>query len=218
MKSGLFFWALVLAACGSGEQVATLTHDLEECREDVEKLEERIEEAEESSGSRSGSSRDRSSSRSSSREELERMRALGYGEGRVGQRSGGAFGLPFGASRLREMRSECAANVMAIKTTEMAYDAEYNTFLTVSPHPRGLPGREPRPWGNGNTDFQKLGWHPDGSVRGTYSVATTVASSTVAGGDFTVKGRCDVDGDGVFAVYTATKSINTVFLNNNDTY
>jgi hypothetical protein len=100
----------------------------------------------------------------------------------------------------------------------MAYDAEYNTFLTATAHPVGTPGREPRNWGNGNTDYQKLGWSPDGRVRGQYSVATTVASSRVAGGDFTVKCRIDVDGDGVYAVYTATKSINTVFLNSNDTY
>ena len=204
---GLSVLALGLAGCGNAEEVKALTDDLEECREDVEKLEDRIDEMRDSERSPDGPDRGSTAVPTTRRE-----------EGRIGKRSGGAFGLPFGASRLREMRAECPSNVKAIKDTEMAYDAEYNTFLTVVAHPTGLPGREPRTWGQGNTDFQKLGWHPDGNVRGTYSVVTTVASSTVPGGDFTVFGRCDVDGDGVYAVYTATKSINTVFLNNNDTY
>ncbi len=37
----------------------------------------------------------------------------------------------------------------------------------------------------------------DADVRGSYSV-------TVAGGDFVVRGSCDVDGDGHRAVYEAT--------------
>ena len=119
---------------------------------------------------------------------------------------------------LKAARQECANNVLAIKKAEMAYDAEYNTFVTAVAHPSTTPNKSPRDWGNGNTDFQKLGWHPDGKVRGTYSVATTAAGSSTPGGNFTVKGSCDVDADGTSAVYTATKSINTVFLNTNDTY
>ena len=130
-----------------------------------------------------------------------------------------AIAIPnFVEMQYRAKRAEIPSNVKAIKETEMAYDAEYNTFLTATAHPTGTVGKSPQNWGNGNTDFQKLGWHPDGKVRGQYSVATTVASSTVAGGDFTVTGTCDVDADTTNASYTATKSINTVFLNTNDTY
>ena len=130
-----------------------------------------------------------------------------------------AIAVPnFVEMQYRAKRAEIPSNVRAIKETEKAYDAEYDTFLTATAHPTGSLGKSPQNWGNGNTDFQKLGWLPDGKVRGQYSVATTVASSTVAGGDFTVKGVCDVDADTTEAAYTATKSINTVFLNTNDTY
>ena len=130
-----------------------------------------------------------------------------------------AIAIPnFVEMQYRAKRAEIPSNVKAIKETEMAYDAEYNSFVTAAAHPSTTANKVPRDWGNGNTDFQKLGWPPDGKVRGTYSVATTAAGSSTPGGNFTVKGSCDVDADGTSAVYTATKSINTVFLNTNDTY
>ena len=46
----------------------------------------------------------------------------------------------------------------------------------------------------------------------------TAASGSNPGGDFLVTGEADVDGDGTVAQYTATKSVNTTFNNNNDTY
>lgn len=58
-----------------------------------------------------------------------------------------------------------------------------------------------------------LGWAPDGPVRGSYWVEVSPD-----GLDFTVFGVADIDGDGQQAWYTATKSINTVFLNSNDVY
>jgi len=39
-----------------------------------------------------------------------------------------------------------------------------------------------------------------------------------AGTDFTVFGVQDIDSDGEKAWYTGTKSVNTVFLNQSDTY
>ena len=130
-----------------------------------------------------------------------------------------AIAIPnFVEMQYRAKRAEIPSNVKAIKEVEMAYDAEYNAFVTATAHPTSTIGKSPVAWGNGNTDFQKLGWSPDGKVRGKYSVATTAASSSVPGGNFTVKGACDVDADSTEAQYTATKSINTVFLNTNDTY
>ena len=130
-----------------------------------------------------------------------------------------AIAIPnFVEMQYRAKRAEIPSNVKAIKETEMAYDAEYNTFVTAAQHPVSASGKSPQDWGNGNTDFQKLGWSPDGKVRGQYSVVTTTPGVNTPGGDFTVKGECDVDADTELATYTATKSINTVFLNTNDTY
>ena len=107
-----------------------------------------------------------------------------------------AIAIPnFVEMQYRAKRAEIPSNVKAIKEVEMAYDAEYNAFVTATAHPTSTVGKSPVAWGNGNTDFQKLGWSPDGKVRGAYSVATTAASSSNPGGNFTVKGVCDDKGD-----------------------
>ncbi len=114
----------------------------------------------------------------------------------------------------RAKRAEVPSNVDGIKTAELAYDAAFDEFVPTAPHPRRvqeLTG-DAVPWRN-PTDFNTLGWSSDGDVRGTYWVDVPPDGS-----DFTVHGAVDIDGDGTVAHYTATKSINTVFLNNNDTF
>ena len=130
-----------------------------------------------------------------------------------------AIAIPnFVEMQYRAKRAEIPSNVKAIKDTEMAYDAEYNVFVTAASHPTSTPAKSPVAWSGGNTSFQHLGWQPDGDVRGRYAVSTTPPSSGTPGGDFVVTGICDVDADSVIATYTATKSVNTSFHNNNDTY
>ena len=77
--------------------------------------------------------------------------------------------------------------------------------------PDGTPGKAQRAWPAGS-NFDTLGWGPDGEVRGSYMV-TTVSST-----DFLVTGICDVDGDAQYASYTSTKSINATLNTTNDTY
>lgn len=55
--------------------------------------------------------------------------------------------------------------------------------------------------------FNRLNWHPDGAVRGIYSVKTKAPSSASPGGNFVVTGLADIDGDKVILTYTATKSL-----------
>ena len=59
--------------------------------------------------------------------------------------------------------------------------------------------------------FETLNWMPDGDVRGSYSVKTKEQSGMAM--DFTIIGVMDADGDGKFATYTATKSVNPVKTN-----
>lgn len=131
-----------------------------------------------------------------------------------------AIAIPnFVEMQYRAKRAEIPSNVDGIKTAQMGYDAAFDEFISCLDHPGAASiGKKQVDWAGGNTDFQKLGWSPDGKVRGTYAVDTTVASASVKGADFTVTGICDVDADSNPADYTATKSINTVFLDNNDTY
>ena len=130
-----------------------------------------------------------------------------------------AIAIPnFIEMQYRAKRSEVPSNVKGIKTAELGYDAAFDTFVQATAHPTTTASKQQVDWAGGNADFQKLGWAPDGKVRGVYTVTTTAAGGGSAGGDFTVTGTCDVDGDGVIAQYTATKSVNATFNNNNDTY
>ena len=111
----------------------------------------------------------------------------------------------------RAKRAEGPINVDAIKTAEVSYEATFDSYIAATGHPTGAHGKKLRDWDGGNSQFQELGWKPDGTVRGTYTVTTTSS-------DFTVTVEMDVDGDLVDAVYTATRSTQTLFLNQNDTY
>jgi type IV pilus assembly protein PilA len=115
-----------------------------------------------------------------------------------------AIAIPnFVDMQYRAKRAEVPSNVDGIKTAQIAYDAAFDTYVEISAYkPSSTVGKTQIAWSTG-TDFDTLGWGPDGKVRGAYKV--TSKSST----DFLVMGICDVDGDGVPTNFTATKSINT---------
>ena len=130
-----------------------------------------------------------------------------------------AIAIPnFMDMQYRAKRAEVPINVDGIKTAEMGYEAAFDEFIAVTaPHPSSTVNKTTQTWTLGASDFDTLGWAPDGAVRGNYKVATGAGGSG-ATGDFTVTGTCDVDGDTTIANYTATKTINTSFNNLNDTF
>ena len=116
--------------------------------------------------------------------------------------------------QLRAKRAEVPANVSGIKTSLLAYEAGFDVHLAVEqPVPRELVALngESVPWVSG-TVFDTLGWHPGGDVRGTYWV------ELVGEDDFIVHGMCDMDGDGVQAHYTASRSVSATMVTENHTY
>ena len=126
-----------------------------------------------------------------------------------------AIAIPnFMDMQYRAKRAESPANVDGIKTAEMGYDAAFDTLIAVAtPVPAGAMTKAQVNWTAGS-GFDTLGWAPDGKVRGQYSIITVATGIQ----DFTVVGDIDVDNDDADARYTATKSINTTFHNNNDTF
>jgi type IV pilus assembly protein PilA len=124
-----------------------------------------------------------------------------------------AIAIPnFVAMQYRAKRAEVPSNVDGIKTAQLAYDAAFDQFITQTAlHPTTTAGKAQRQWPTGS-NFDTLGWSPDGDVRGQYKVSTT--STT----DFLVTGRSDVDGDATFSSYTSRKSVNAVMTTNNDVY
>ena len=131
-----------------------------------------------------------------------------------------AIAIPnFVEMQYKAKRAEIPSNVKAIKEAQEIYNAESDAYIVVAAHPSATaPGKAAQAWGTATTTFDDLNWRPDGQVRGIYSVTTTPPSSATPGGDFEVTGECDVDGDGVVANYTATKSINTTKTTLNDIF
>jgi type IV pilus assembly protein PilA len=124
-----------------------------------------------------------------------------------------AIAIPnFVAMQLKAKRAEVPGNVDGIKSAQMAYDAAYDGFVTAAANPGAATvGKAQQVW-TATPDFTTLGWSPDGSVRGSY------ATADVGGTDFTVTGVSDVDGDGVPANYSATKTLNATQNTANDIY
>lgn len=115
-----------------------------------------------------------------------------------------AIAIPnFVDMQYRAKRAEVPGNVDGIKTAQIAYDAAFDTYVQISSWtPSSNITKTQRSWSSG-TNFDTLGWGPDGKVRGRYKVEST--STT----DFLVTGECDVDNDDTHATFTATKSLNT---------
>lgn len=111
----------------------------------------------------------------------------------------------------RAKRAEVPGIVDTLKTSQIAYQASFDTFLPLVESPPGTPGKSPRDWVDAG-GFSSLGWYPDGKVRGVYSASLNGAE------DFVVSGTCDIDDDGIRAEYTATKTIGTTQLTANDVY
>ncbi len=124
-----------------------------------------------------------------------------------------AIAIPnFVAMQYRAKRAEVPSNVDGVKTAQLAYDAAFDQFIVqTSFFPSPTVGKQQVQWTTGS-NFDTLGWSPDGEVRGAYKVETT--STT----DFLVTGICDVDGDGTSSTYTSRKSINAVMTTANDIY
>ena len=103
----------------------------------------------------------------------------------------------------RGVEAELIANLKGIKTAEIAYEYNFDIFISANPYPKEAT-EDGAGWVKGDSGgFAAIGWSPDGAVRGSYSVTDKVL-------DFTAKGIGDIDGDGTMETYTATKSINPV--------
>lgn len=113
-----------------------------------------------------------------------------------------AIAIPnFITMQLKAKRGEVPNYVEGIRAAEVAYHGVHGTYLPVGSRDLALsdnPGKALRPW-SGGPDWDQLGWAPDGQVRGAYWVDATDE-------EFVVTGFCDVDGDGIPAVYQASTS------------
>lgn len=109
-----------------------------------------------------------------------------------------------------EKRAEIPKNLKVIRVAEMAYETEYDVYVKSSAYP-ATPTKTSQQWDkSASGGFKIIDFYP-GDVRGSYMVSTTQSN-------FTATGISDVDGDGVYATYIATKSTNPILITPPDVY
>lgn len=121
-----------------------------------------------------------------------------------------AIAIPnFRAYQLKAKRGEIPTNMKAIKTAEVAYQAEMDTFVALTASPDNAPVATKRNWADAGTGFTSIGWMASGTVYGSYS---GVAGASGIATSVTATGICDVDADGNDATYTFIVDITTPSL------
>jgi type IV pilus assembly protein PilA len=148
-----------------------------------------------------------------------------------------AIAIPnFVAMQLRSKRSELPTNVDAIRTAEWAYAHEWDIFTSCSARPVVMPVKEAvafeQTQGDGS-DWDLLGWLPDGLVRAQYSA---VLGEPIIGADldeegsvagevadnlaytFTATAIADIDGDEQLSEYRATEKVKPDMISPNSYY
>jgi type IV pilus assembly protein PilA len=92
--------------------------------------------------------------------------------------------------QLKSKSSEGKVNIAAIRTAEESYLAEFGNYVTAAANPAaGIPGSSKDPFDiTTGTDFDILGWAPEGQVFFQYQVESS-------GNAYSVSAAADIDSD-----------------------
>ncbi|MGE4649490.1 MAG: hypothetical protein AAEJ53_01265, partial [Myxococcota bacterium] len=83
--------------------------------------------------------------------------------------------------QLKSKSSEGKVNLAAIRTAEEGYMAEFGTYLAATLSPAAVPGTSKDTWtdeGSAGSNFDTLGWSPEGNVYFQYGVAIDTGGTT----------------------------------------
>lgn len=119
-----------------------------------------------------------------------------------------AIAIPnFRNYQLKAKSSEAKVNLGAISTSEMAYYAENDEYLTCTASPETINGGKKTTWvdkGAAGANFGEIGFAPkDTTVYYQYST-TAVAATDSAGATFSGLASGDLDDDTVAGTYSVT--------------
>jgi type II secretory pathway pseudopilin PulG len=112
----------------------------------------------------------------------------------------------FGNFRFNRKTREVRSNLGAIRSTQVAYVAEWNFYVGNQP-PTPIANRAGKKWWDywdSDTRFSILGFAPEGGVFCSYSLEGTDHPTLAKG--FTARAECDLDGDGSVSVFTVTNA------------
>ncbi len=135
--------------------------------------------------------------------------------------------------QLKSKTAEARTNIGAIKTSQEAFRAEFDGYITAAAHPVAAPSDVKTPW-VGNLGFNAIGYAPAGNVYYQYEVVAAGGTNVpnIAGtgqsgqsGAFAVSARGNLDSKGgngmyIFAsdtgVVKTTTTVTTAATKNNE--
>jgi len=109
--------------------------------------------------------------------------------------------------QLKAKSSEGKVNIAAIRTAEESYLAEFGVYVLATASPGAIPGSSKDIFvdmGVLGTNFNTLGWAPEGQVFFQYAVAYLIATP----GAYTITAQADIDGDTVVQSWGYVKADN----------
>jgi type IV pilus assembly protein PilA len=113
-----------------------------------------------------------------------------------------AIAIPnFLAYQAKSRRAEAYANVVAIATSELSYQAESDLYVDTGAFPDFTPygglGTHKMTWDAASVaEYSLLGWSPEGEVAYSYEVNAGLGAPCSCSLCFTATAHGDVDGDG----------------------
>ncbi len=103
-----------------------------------------------------------------------------------------AIAIPLLSSyQLRSKSAEAKTNLGAIRVLEETFYSEHQTYRSANAEPAAIPGTVAVAFDGVNSDFEALGFVPQGYVYFSYGVAVSGDGS-----GFTADAGADIDGDG----------------------
>lgn len=93
--------------------------------------------------------------------------------------------------QLRSKSAEAKTNLGAIRVLEETYYSENQTYRSANAEPAAIPGSVTVAFDGVTSDFEPLGFVPQGQVYFSYGVAVSADGS-----GFTADAGADIDGDG----------------------
>ncbi len=115
-----------------------------------------------------------------------------------------AIAIPLLSSyQLRSKSAEAKTNLSAIRVLEEGFYSENQTYRSANAEPAAIPGSVAVAFDGVGSDFNSLGFAPEGYVYFSYGVAVSDDGS-----GFTADAAADIDGDG-FVQYWGYANPNT---------
>lgn len=112
-----------------------------------------------------------------------------------------AISIPlFNGYLARSKSAEAKTNLGSLRVAEDSYFTENDVHLAANPEPPLIPGSTPDPFDAAGSDFDDLGWTPEGRVYFSYAVAVSADGS-----GYTADAGADLDLDGIVQLWGYTK-------------